>query len=217
MTSTGRPSCAGEGAPGVGAGAESRRWEWIYDQPPLVRVGVLWTTMLAVLFISFGLHLWAGSGYDQPPTTAPETVSVLRLMALAWTVNLANAALIGVASTLFRFGPINVGTAYLTVQILLIGRIAGLNTFTYPMPSVADGLVQFLQVGLWEVTAYIIVAAVTMTKARWIADRLGAAQWRQRRRWRQLAWTSGERWLLAAAVTLILGAGAIEAITLAGW
>lgn len=173
--------------------------------------------MLGVLFVSFGLHLWAGSGYDQPPVAAPEASGVLRLLGVAWTVNLANAALIGVASTLFRFGPVNVGTAYLTVQLVVIGRIAGLNTFAYPMPSVVDGLVQFLRVGLWEVTAYVIVAAVTMTKARWIADRPGAAQWRERRRWRQLPWTTTDRWLLFVAVTLILLAGAIEAVTLARW
>ncbi len=56
--------------------------------------------MIGVLFVSFGLRLWAGSGYDQPPTTAPGTTSVVRLMTVAWTVGLANAVSIVVVGTL---------------------------------------------------------------------------------------------------------------------
>lgn len=81
MTQPGRSTDARGATPAEGAGRG--RWEWIYHQPALVRVGVLWTAMLVVLFTSFGLHLWAGSGYQQPPTTAPETARVLGLLAMA--------------------------------------------------------------------------------------------------------------------------------------
>lgn len=192
------------------------RIERFYEQTVGVRLAVLWVVMLALTFGSFGVHLWLGDGYGEAAaaTTAPEVPSLLGLLALIWSINLANAAVIGLASTLFRFGPFNVGTLYLAVQLVMIGRIAGLNTFAYPMASVSDGLLQFIRVGLWEVTAYVIVAAVTITKARWIADRLGASEWRQRRTWRELDWSGTERSLLVAAVGLILGAGLVEGISI---
>lgn len=190
--------------------------ERFYERPVGVRLVVLWVAMLALTFGSFGVHLWLGDGYGEAAATtaAPEAPSLLRLVAIIWSINLANAAVIGLTSTLFRFGPFNVGTLYLAVQVVMIGRIAGLNAFEFPMSSIADGLLQFLRVGLWEVTAYVIVAAVTITKARWIADRLGASEWRERRTWRELDWNDDERWLLVAAVGLILGAGLVEGISI---
>jgi hypothetical protein len=94
----------------------------------------------------------------------------------------------------------------------MIGRIAGLNSFEHPMAGVGEGLLQFLRVGLWEITAYVIVAGVALTKARWIADRFGAATWRERRTWADLDWPRSELWLLDLAAALILGSGLVEAL-----
>lgn len=195
---------------------ETPRFEWVYAQPPTTRIAALWLLTMAVLFASFAVHLWLGSGYegDAPQGTATETVA--EVLAIAIPVNLANAALIGAVSLLFRFGPINPGTLYLVVLALFVGRIAGLNDFQYPMESVAAGLAQFARVGLWEITAYVIVAAVTMTKARWVADRPMAKQWREVRRWRDIAFSPSELTCLVIAVLLIVGAAVVEAVTIAG-
>lgn len=191
-----------------------RRGEWLFERGVGVRVVVLWLMALGVMFASFGLHLWLGSGYDEvaAPSAAPGSARLLPLLLTIWGINVANALVIGVTSTLFRFGPINVGALYLTVQVVMIGRIAGLNGFEHPMASVGEGLVQFVRVGLWEVTAYVIVAGVTLTKARWIADRLGAKTWREQRTWAELDWSRTERWMLAVAAVLILGSGFVEAL-----
>lgn len=201
-------------SPGRQAPAGRRRSEWLFERGVGVRVVVLWLVTLTIMFVSFGLHLWLGNGYEQVAAVPPERAStrLLPLLLTIWGINLANALVIGFTSTLFRFGPVNVGTLYLTVQVVMIGRIAGLNRFEYPMANVGEGLLQFLRVGLWEVTAYAIVAGVTLTKARWIADRPGASTWRERRTWAELDWGRTEWTMLAVATVLLLGSGVVEAL-----
>lgn len=189
--------------------------EWIYREPPLTRIGVLWLLTFSVLFASFTLHLWVGSGYEGEIVQPTETESVAQVVAIAIPVNLANLGIIGVASLLFRFGPLNPGTLYLLVLAAFVGRIAGLNEFEYPMESFAAGLAQFARVGLWEMTAYVIVGAITMSKARWIADRPFARTWREERRWGDIAWDRLEVIWLVSAVLLIVGAALVEGVTIA--
>ncbi len=194
---------------------QGSRLEWVYAQPPLIRVVVLWLLTLGVLFASFALHLWVGSGYEGEIMQPIETESVAEVLVVATPLNLANAVFIGLASLLFRFGPVNPGTLYLIVLVVFVGRIAGLNAFEYPMESVSAGLAQFARVGLWEVTAYVIVGAVTMTKARWIADRPFAQTWCEKRRWHDIEWDGPEIAWLSVAVLFIIGAAIMEGVTIA--
>lgn len=197
------------------AAPRAPRLEWVYGQPVLIRVVVLWLATFAVLFASFALHLWLGDGYEGEATGPTDAESVGEVLAVALPINLGMLAFIGASSTLFRFGPLNPGTLVIFILAFTIGRVAGLNDFEYPMSSVGAGLVRFAQVGLWEVSAYVLVAAVTMTKSRWIADRVGAKRWRTERRWRDLEWTSSEVACFGVAVVLIVVAAVAEGLLLA--
>lgn len=193
-------------------GGTSPRLEWLYRQAVFIRIAALWLAVFTVLFASFALHLWLGEGYEREVVRPVEVESTWQVLAIALPLNLGMLALIGLSSTLFRFGSLNPGTLVVFVLAFTIGRIAGLNDFEYPMLGIGEGLVRFVQVGLWEMSAYVIVAAVTMTKSRWIADRLGARQWRTERRWRDIEWAGNEIACLGIAVVLIFGAAVVEGV-----
>ena len=72
--------------------------------------------------------------------------------------NLFICILIMIGNWFVRFNIITPGVLILLLQIIGIGWVAGSNAFEFPFTSVSEANIQYLKIGLWEVTAYIFLS-----------------------------------------------------------
>ena len=82
-----------------------------------------------------------------------------------------------------------------------------------PVPrraSLTEANLNYLKIGLWEVSAYAIVCAVTMTKSLNIAETFPAKTWSTTRKFADLRWDAQEKALLVAGLLFLIIAAFVE-------
>ncbi len=110
-----------------------------------------------------------------------------------------------------RFGPLTPGLVILLLQGIMIGHVAGANSFEFPFASVAEANIQYLKVGLWEITAYSLVCAVTLTKSLYVAGTFPAKQWSEVRKLKDIVFSAPEKMLFGASLILLVVSAYVEA------
>lgn len=98
--------------------------------------------------------------------------------------NLIICILIIIGNLFVRFRFITPGLLVIAIQAVMIGWLAGSNGFEVPFKTVTAANLQYLRIGLWETTAYVLACAVTLPKSLLIADTFPAKEWSQKRRGR---------------------------------
>ena len=122
--------------------------------------------------------------------------------------------LVFIGNIFVRFGNITPGIIVLLIQLITIGWIAGTNGFEFPFSSVIQANLQYLRVGLWEVTSYILICAVSLNKSLHISDTFPATKWVSTRKLKDIKFNKSEVIIVVIAVISLFMAATIETITL---
>lgn len=192
----------------------------IYKMDVFKRSFIIWLTFQAILFLTFGIAFYFNPDAWNTVSEAAYTIaslnnSIFRSFLAIVGNNLILFSLIIIGNVFVRFGVITPGLLILLIQGIIIGYVAGSNSFEFPFASVAEANFQYLKVGLWETTAYALICAVTMTKTLHIADSFPAKQWTAVRKLREINFSIAERIIVLISVLLLITAGYIEAIDIA--
>jgi hypothetical protein len=183
----------------------------------LKRSLILWAAFQAILWLIFGItYLLYPAAWGIVVETG-EMVSddtVLGTFLFIIGNNLFLLLLIALGNLFVRFGWITLGPIILIIQGIMIGYIAGSNSFEYPFPSVLAANLQYLKIGLWETTSYALTCAVTMTKSLHIADSFPPKKWIEVRKLKDLGFSKEEKIILIAGILLLVGSAFIEAVSI---
>jgi len=182
----------------------------LYEKNAFIRAMILWLAFMALLWSAFGvgLAIHPEAWRDVPPPTRDTGWDVL-LFILAHNGLLLGLIVVG--NLFVRFGVITPGLLILAWQAVNIGWIAGTNAFMEPFPSVAAANAAFLRIGLWEITAYVLIGAATLPKSCLISDEFPPQSWAETRALTDLRFTSREKAVIAGALISFLGAALMEA------
>ena len=182
----------------------------LYRVSAPIRAVILWFGFLAALWVVFGI------AYLTHPQAWTE-VSIIPRQS-GWEVfgyiigrNALLLLFIAAGNLFIRFGSITPGLLILVVQAVIIGWTAGTNSFMEPFPSAAQANFAFLRIGLWEVTAYALICAVTLPKSLLITSTFPAKQWDQQRMLKDIRFTKSEWVITAASLLCLIGAAYVEA------
>jgi uncharacterized protein YjeT (DUF2065 family) len=188
----------------------------LYKAGVVKRTIVVWIALQAVLWIVFGITYFLNPdswrGIYEAAHAASNSDSLLRTFLFIIGNNLMLFSLIALGNIFVRFGPFTPGLLILALQGVMIGRVAGANSFEFPFATVWDANIRYLKVGLWETTAYALICAVTLTKSLNIADTFPAKQWTETRRLRDISFGVGEKTLVLISVLILVTAAYIEAV-----
>lgn len=178
-------------------------------QTPLKRAAAVWGLFMAVQWSVFLIaYLTHPQAWIDVELFVPDTGVRSSLLILA--NNLLVIGLIAGANLFARFGNLSLGGLVLLIQGITIGWTAGTNAFQFPFASVADANLNYLKIGLWEVSAYAIICAVTMTKSLNISETFPPKKWSVTRKLSDLHWDSQEKALSLVGLLLLAGAAVIE-------
>ena len=128
--------------------------------------------------------------------------------------NLFICILIMIGNWFVRFNIITPGVLILLLQIIGIGWVAGSNAFEFPFTSVSEANIQYLKIGLWEVTAYIFSFSATISKSLNESNRFLPNKWDKTRSLKEMKPNKSEILIIAIAVILIIVAALIETFSL---
>lgn len=180
------------------------------------RVIITWIIFQGVLWLVFGIIYYLNL---DAWNMAPESVhgisnsdGCFRIFLGIIANNLILFLLIVIGNMFVRFGAVTPGLVILLIQGIMIGYVAGTNSFEIPFNSVVEANLQYLRVGLWETTAYALICGVTMTKSLYIADSFPAKQWTRVRTLRDIKFSITEKIFALISVLLLVIAAYIEAI-----
>lgn len=192
----------------------------LYKADVVKRTIVVWIAFQAVLWIVFGITYFLNPdswrGIYETSHAASNSNSLLRTFLFIVGNNLILFFLIALGNIFVRFGPFTPGLLILALQGVMIGRVAGANSFEFPFTTVWDANIRYLKVGLWETTAYALICAVTLTKSLNIADTFPAKQWTETRRLKDISLSVGEKTLVLISILILITAAYIEAILIMG-
>lgn len=181
---------------------------------------VVWIVFQGILWLVFGITcLMNPDAWGNVPELEGVVSSFDNLFGTFLFIlgnNLLLSFIIVLGNMFVRFGAITPGLLILIVQGVMIGSVAGANSFEIPFTSITEANIQFLKVGLWETTAYALICGVTLTKSLHIADTFPAKQWSEVRRLKDLHFSTAEKVYLLVSIFLLGMAAYIEAIYLTG-
>jgi len=80
---------------------------------------------------------------------------------------LIGGVLVSIVCNFFRVAGLPLSYAAIWGQISLFGILKGTNSFLYPYPTMLDSVMGFLRTGLWEFTAYILMASAFVSLGRY--------------------------------------------------
>lgn len=181
----------------------------IYNQNPITRTIVVWCLFMAIQWTVFLIgFLTHRSAWVNVEVLTPDTGVSSSLFIIA--NNLVVVVLIVVGNLFARFGSLSIGGLVLLVQGVAIGWTAGTNGFQYPFATVAEANLNYLKIGLWEVSAYAIICAVTMTKSLNISETFPPKKWSVTRKLSDLVWDGQEKALLFVGLAFLIIAGFVE-------
>lgn len=188
----------------------------LYDMGVFQRSIIIWLFFQVLLWLVFGivylLNIDSWNQISELADAVSNPDSLLKTVLFIIGNNLFILLLIGLSNLFVRFGVITPGLLILVLQAVMIGFVAGSNSFEFPFSSVIEANIQYLKVGLWETTAYALMCGVTFTKSLNIADSFPAKQWSQVRKFKDIQFSGSERFLLLLSVLLIIISAYIEAL-----
>lgn len=182
----------------------------LLEKGVLSRIAMLWLISMFVLWAVFavGAYTHPDAWVDIPPVESQTGWSVF------WFILRSNflvLGLIALGNLFVRFGVVTPGLVVLAIQVITIGWIAGTNSFMEPFPSIQAANTAFMRIGLWEVTAYISICAITLSKSLLVADAFPARKWTKITHWKDLTFTRAEVITSILTVFVLVMAAYIEA------
>lgn len=190
----------------------------LYKMEVFKRSAVVWMVFQGILWVVFGItclmnpDAWGNA--PEPKGVVSNFHNLFGTFLFIFGNNLLLSLIIVLGNVFVRFGAVTPGLLILMVQGVMIGSVAGANSFEIPFRSIAEANIQFLKVGLWETTAYALICGVTLTKSLHIADTFPAKQWSEVRRFKELHFSTTEKVYLLVSIFLLGLAAYIEAIYL---
>lgn len=176
----------------------------------------IWTGFQIILWIVFLIAYLinkdAWSSIDVSQITNKDTV--IKTFIYIIGNNLILLLLIGFGNIFVRFGVITPGLIILIYQGVMIGLIAGSNSFEFPFSSVMEANIQYLRVGLWETTAYAIFCATTLDKSLFVSESFPAKTWTETKKLSDITFNKTEKILVISSIIILILAAYIEAVTL---
>ena len=192
----------------------------LYKAGVVKRTIVVWIAFQAILWIVFGITYFANPdswrGIYEASHAVPSSDSLLRTFLFIIGNNLTLFLLIALGNIFVRFGPLTPGLLILALQGVMIGRVAGANSFEFPFATVWDANIRYLKVGLWETTAYALICAVTLTKSLNIADTFPAKQWTETRKLKDIDFSVAEKIVVLISALMLITAAYIGAVLVIG-
>ncbi len=192
----------------------------LYEAGVVKRTIVVWIAFQAILWILFGITYFANPdswrGIYEASHAVPSSDSLLRTFLSIIGNNLILFLLIALGNIFVRFGPFTPGLLILALQGVMIGRVAGANSFEFPFATVWDANIRYLKVGLWETTAYALICAVTLTKSLNIADTFPAKQWTETRKLKDIDFSVAEKIVVLISALMLITAAYIGAVLVIG-
>lgn len=167
---------------------------------------LLWGTFAISLF--FHIDAWFNVINVDPSTAFVGNFTTTLLFIIL--NNLFICVLIAIGNIFVRFKNISPGLIVLIIQLVTIGYIAGANSFEIPFTSINAANMEFLKVGLWETTAYILVCAVTLPKSLLIADTFPAKTWSEVKKLKDIKLNKNEFAVIIISLTFIILAAFME-------
>jgi hypothetical protein len=98
----------------------------------------------------------------------------------------------------------------------MIGWLAGSNGFEVPFKTVTAANLQYLRIGLWETTAYVLACAVTLPKSLLIADTFPAKEWSQKRSLKDIKFSIDEIIITVLGAIILISAAIVETFKIFG-
>lgn len=185
-----------------------------YNMSAIKRTIMLWIIMQCLMWIIFGISvLCHGDAWLNVNDVAPGTGAVggwLSTLLFIIISNLIICILIALGNIFVRFGTITPGILILLIQIIGIGWLAGANDFEVPFTSIAEANIQYLKIGLWETTAYILTCAVTLTKSLYISNTFPATKWAEVRKLKDIRFSKEEVFIILIGLLLLIIAAIVE-------
>jgi hypothetical protein len=181
----------------------------IYAMAPVRRVVIVWLAFFIIQWAVFLLaYLTNPEAWVNVQTGAPGRGMDSALAILA---NNGILLILIVAANLFaRFGSVSLGGLILTIQAVMIGWTAGTNGFSFPFTSLGAANMNYLKIGLWELSAYAIVGGVTLTKSLNISETFPPKDWVVSRKLKDITFDKTEERLLILAAVLLVFAALME-------
>lgn len=178
------------------------------------RAIIVWVVFQALVWIVFGVgylsnpDAWTSDSPIDPSTAAVGGWLTTFLYIICFNSIIILAIVIG--NVFVRFGLVTPGLLILLWQGIQIGWIAGTNAFEVPFASLAASNIQYLKVGLWETSAYILACAITLPKSLLIAKTFPATQWDETKQLKDIRFSAPEKVLCFLALVCLVGAAMVE-------
>lgn len=188
----------------------------IYRMGVFKRFVIIWSIFQVVLWGTFGIYysLNTGAWKHLPSAEVAASDPDGLLMTFLYIIgnNLLLFMLIAFGNMFVRFAMVTPGILIILVQGVMIGAVAGTNSFEFPFTSVMEANIQYLKVGLWETTSYAMICAVTLTKSLNISETFPAKKWAETRKLKDIRFNIAEKSLLFFSVLILVISALIEAI-----
>lgn len=193
-------------------------FNYLYSNNAIKRTIILWITVQLLLWLIFGISFFIN---EEAWVNVLEIEKGAAAVGGFWSTffyiishNLLLVIFIVIGNLFVRFGKITPGLLILILQVIGIGWLAGSNSFEVLFTSVLMANIQYLKIGLWEITVYVIVCAVTLPKSLYIADSFPATKWQEVRKFSDILLNKKEIILLFISIILLIMAATIEAFFL---
>jgi hypothetical protein len=182
----------------------------LLEKDVLTRILILWLVSMPVLWLIFAV----GAYTHQDAWVNVQAVEPQTGWNVFWFIlrnNFLILGLITLGNLFVRFGAVTPGLLILAIQIVTIGWTAGTNSFMEPFPSIEAANTAFVRIGLWEITAYISICAITLSKSILVADTFPAKRWTKTTRLKDVTFTRAEVIASLLSVFALVSAAYIEA------
>jgi hypothetical protein len=182
----------------------------LLEKDVLSRIFILWLVSMPVLWLIFAV----GAYTHQDAWVNVQAVEPQTGWNVFWFIlrnNFLILGLITLGNLFVRFGAVTPGLLILAIQIVTIGWTAGTNSFMEPFPSIEAANTAFVRIGLWEITTYISICAITLSKSLLVADTFPAKRWTKTTRLKDVTFTRAEVIASILSVFALVSVAYIEA------
>lgn len=179
------------------------------------RTLIMWIFFQLLLWIVFGIsaffHQNAWIDVKEILSITPNFNETLLFILVS---NLVICLLLILGNIFVRFGSVTPGLVILAMQMISIGWLAGANDFQFPFTSMMSANLNYLKIGLWETTAYILVCAVTLPKSLYISSTFPATKWAEIRKLHSIKLNKKETIIVLISLLCLIGAALVETFEL---
>lgn len=179
------------------------------------RTIIMWVTAQAILWLVFLIGYFLNKdAWVNVKDVLPASESNISLFGYIIISNTIICLLIFIGNIFVRFGTVTPGLLILLIQLITIGWVAGTNGFEFPFSNVYQANLQYLRVGLWEVTSYILICSVSLTKSLYVSDTFPATKWVSIKKMKDIKFNKSEILIVTIALISLITAAVIETIIL---